>query len=122
MSSSICSYFEQKKARKKNRFVARAITAKEIARIVYHVLKEQTDFNAQFKGVPLSRTKQSQWPHAGQAPPPNWLPWGAIRLEWEARRCAQAKDLGLLQKSYHRSDEPVNEPEMVCGRHCPFRS
>jgi hypothetical protein len=62
VSSSICSYFEQKKARKKNRFVARAITAKEIARIVYHVLKEQTDFNAQFKGVPLSRTKQSQWP------------------------------------------------------------
>lgn len=54
--------FEQKKARKKNRFIARAITAKEIARIVYHVLKEQIDFNAQFKGVPLSRIKQSQWP------------------------------------------------------------
>jgi transposase len=54
--------FEQKKARKKNRFVARAITAKEIARIVYHVLKEETDFNGTFKGRPLSRTKLPQWP------------------------------------------------------------
>lgn len=54
--------FYRKKARKKNRFIARAIVAKEIARIAYHVLKDQVDFNGTFKGVPLSKLKQPEWP------------------------------------------------------------
>jgi transposase len=54
--------FYQKKARGKNRFVARAIVAKEIARIVYYVLHDQVDFNGAFKGVPLANLKQPQWP------------------------------------------------------------
>jgi transposase len=54
--------FYRKKARTKNRFVARAIVAKELARIVYYVLHDQVDFNGTFKGVPLSKLKQPTWP------------------------------------------------------------
>jgi len=54
--------FAHKKARKKNKHIARAIVAKEIARIVYHLLKEQTDFNGTFKGTVLTRTKKILWP------------------------------------------------------------
>ncbi len=44
------------------RGVARALVAKEIARIVYHVLRKQEDFNGRFKGEALSRTKKELWP------------------------------------------------------------
>ena len=54
--------FAQKKAHKKNKHIARAVVAKEIARIVYHILKEPTDFNGTFKGKVLTRTKQTAWP------------------------------------------------------------
>jgi transposase len=54
--------FYQKKARRKNRWVARSIVAKEIARIAYYVLHDQVDFNGAFKGVPLSNPKQPTWP------------------------------------------------------------
>jgi transposase len=54
--------FYQKKARRKNRWVARSIVAKEIARIAYYVLHDQVDFNGTFKGVPLTHLKQPQWP------------------------------------------------------------
>ena len=37
-------------ARKKPEAVARALVAKEIARIAYHVLRKQEDFNGRFKG------------------------------------------------------------------------
>lgn len=50
------------KKRRKPEAVARALVAKEIARIVYHVLSKHQDFNGQFKGVALSRTKKEQWP------------------------------------------------------------
>jgi len=50
------------KRRRKPEAVARALVAKEVARIVYHVLRKQEDFNGQFKGRPLSRTKKEQWP------------------------------------------------------------
>ena len=52
----------RKKKRKKHEQVARALVAKEIARIVYHVLRKQEDFNGTFKGAVLSRVKQEQWP------------------------------------------------------------
>lgn len=50
------------KKRRKPEAVARALVAKELARIVYHVLSKHEDFNGRFKGVPLSRTKKEQWP------------------------------------------------------------
>jgi transposase len=50
------------KRRKKPEAVARALVAKEIARIAYHVLRKQEDFNGRFKGKVLSRTKKEQWP------------------------------------------------------------
>ncbi len=54
--------FYRAKRRKKHEAVARAIVAKELARIVYHVLSKQTDFNGKFKGVQLTRQKSLQWP------------------------------------------------------------
>lgn len=54
--------FYKAKKRKKPDKIARTLVALEIARIVYHVLSKQEDFNGLFKGKPLSRRKQSQWP------------------------------------------------------------
>jgi transposase len=54
--------FYRAKARKKPIKIARTLVALEIARIVYHVLSKHEDFNALFKGKPLSRRKRSQWP------------------------------------------------------------
>lgn len=50
------------KRRVKGPMIARALVAKELARIVYYVLQHQQPFNGLFKGQPLSRTKQAQWP------------------------------------------------------------
>src|SRR3990172_7521251 len=47
---------------KKNKFVARTIIAKEIARVVFYTLKYKTDFNNKFKGKELEHTKSLQWP------------------------------------------------------------
>lgn len=52
----------RRKLRKKPQAVARALVAKEIARIAYHVLKKREPFNGTFKGAVLSRVKQEQWP------------------------------------------------------------
>jgi transposase len=54
--------FYERKAHEKPEAIARAIVAKEIARIAYHVLRKREDFNGCFKGVPLSRTKKPNWP------------------------------------------------------------
>ena len=48
--------------RKKNKLVAKAIISKEIASIVYHVLKNRTDFNNTFRGKQLEHIKSLQWP------------------------------------------------------------
>jgi transposase len=48
--------------RKKNKQIAKTIIAKEIAEIVYHVLKNKTDFNNKFKGQELQHKKSLQWP------------------------------------------------------------
>jgi transposase len=50
------------KRRTKGPMIARALVAKELARIVYYVLLKAEPFNGTFKGAVLSRTKQSQWP------------------------------------------------------------
>ena len=48
--------------RKKNKQIAKTIIAKEIANIVFHVLKYKTNFNNKFKGKDLEHTKSLQWP------------------------------------------------------------
>jgi len=50
------------KRRTKGPMIARALVAKELARIVYYVLHKAEPFNGTFKGAVLSRTKQAQWP------------------------------------------------------------
>jgi transposase len=48
--------------RKKNKQVAKAIIAKEIAKIVYHVLKDEANYNQKFKGIEIEKKKSVQWP------------------------------------------------------------
>ncbi|HKB87456.1 MAG TPA: IS110 family transposase [Ignavibacteriaceae bacterium] len=48
--------------RRKNKFIAKTIIAKEIARIVFFVLKYKSDFNNKFKGQELIHRKSLQWP------------------------------------------------------------
>ena len=48
--------------RKKNKQVAKTIIAKEIAKIVYYVLKKKQSFNHLFKGIELEHRKSLQWP------------------------------------------------------------
>jgi transposase len=48
--------------RRKNKFIAKTIIAKEIARIVFYVLKYKSDFNNKFKGQELLHRKSLQWP------------------------------------------------------------
>jgi len=52
----------RQRLRTKGAMIARALVAKELARIVYHVLAKQQPFNGTFKGAALSRTKRLQWP------------------------------------------------------------
>ena len=54
--------FYRTMARRKPRIVARALVAKELARIVYYVLTKQEAFNGTFKGFALSRARKPQWP------------------------------------------------------------
>lgn len=48
----------RKKLRKKNQPLALAWVRKELARIVYHVMKDGTDYDNTFRGVALSRPKK----------------------------------------------------------------
>lgn len=54
--------YHASKLRKKKKQVAHAILAKEIARIVYYVLKNKTNFNNHFKGIEIEHKKSGQWP------------------------------------------------------------
>ncbi len=47
--------------RRKNKSVAKTIIAKELAEIVFHVLKNKTEFNNKFKGQLLQHKKSLQW-------------------------------------------------------------
>lgn len=48
------------KLRRKNVFLARAWVRKELARIVYHVLKDDVEYDDTFRSVRLSRPKQEE--------------------------------------------------------------
>jgi transposase len=54
--------FSQRLCRRQPPVVARAVVAKELARIAYDVLTTQEAFNGTCKGKSLSRTKQPKWP------------------------------------------------------------
>ena len=54
--------YHSSKLRKKKKQVAKAIISKEIARFVYHVLKDKSNFNHLFKGQKLEHKKSIQWP------------------------------------------------------------
>ncbi len=54
--------FYQKQCRRKPKPVARGIVAKELGRIVYFVLTKGEPYDGTFKGKPLSRSKQPEWP------------------------------------------------------------
>ena len=47
--------------RRSNEPIARTLVAKELARIVYYMLKNKTEYRG-FKGRPVSRIKSIQWP------------------------------------------------------------
>jgi len=53
--------FYQKLARRSNEATARVVVAKELAKIVYSILKNKTHYKG-FKGQPMSRIKSLQWP------------------------------------------------------------
>jgi transposase len=53
--------FYQKLARRSNQATARTVVAKELAKIVYFILKNKTQYKG-FKGQPISRQKSQQWP------------------------------------------------------------
>ena len=60
--------FYRATARRKPPALARALVAKELARIVYYMLRKQEAFNGTFKGKPLSRTKTPKWPRLVNPP------------------------------------------------------
>lgn len=57
--------------RRKGKAIARALIAKELGSIVYHVLTRQEAFNGRFRGFQLTARRPGSGP-AWQAPPPNW--------------------------------------------------
>lgn len=59
--------FYQRLARRTHQAVARTIVAKELARIVYYLLKNKTPYRG-FKGQPISHNKSVAWP---RLPNPN---------------------------------------------------
>jgi transposase len=48
--------------RRKEKAIARALIAKELGSIVYHVLTKQESFNGRFRGLQLSHIKPRRWP------------------------------------------------------------
>jgi hypothetical protein len=60
--------FYRATARCKPPALARALVAKELARIVYYMLMKQEAYNGTFKGKPLSRTKTPKWPRLANPP------------------------------------------------------
>ncbi len=53
--------FYNKMVRRSNKTIARTIVAKELAKIVYYILKNKSPYKG-FKGLPISHHKSVQWP------------------------------------------------------------
>jgi hypothetical protein len=60
--------FYRRMARRKPPALARALVAKELARIICYMLRKQEALNGSFKGKPLSRTTQPKWPRLASPP------------------------------------------------------
>ena len=60
--------FYQKIFRRSNKPIAHTVVAKELARIVYHILKDKEVFRG-FKGTPISRQKSCAWPRQAEYAP-----------------------------------------------------
>jgi transposase len=58
----------QRWRRRKGKAIARALVAKELATIVYAVLKKGEAFNGTFHGHVLAATKRPQWPRLASPP------------------------------------------------------
>jgi transposase len=58
----------QRWRRRKGKAIARALVAKELATIVYAVLKKEEAFNGTFHGHVLTATKRPQWPRLASPP------------------------------------------------------
>ena len=58
----------QRWRRRKGKGIARALVAKELATIVYAVLKKGEPFNGTFHGHVLTTTKRAQWPRLASPP------------------------------------------------------
>jgi transposase len=54
--------------RRKGKAIARALIAKELGSIVYHVLTRQEAFNGRFRELQLTRTKPRRWPRLASPP------------------------------------------------------
>jgi hypothetical protein len=54
--------FYQKLCRRKPKPVARGIVATELGKLVYVVLSKREAYDGTFKGQPVSRSKQPEWP------------------------------------------------------------
>jgi transposase len=60
--------FYQKVLQRSNRAIAHTVVAKELARIVYHILKDKAVFRG-FKGKAISRQKACVWPRQAEFAP-----------------------------------------------------
>ena len=60
--------FYQKMLRRSNPAIARTIVAKELAKIVFYILKNKSQYRG-FKGQPISRQKSLQWPRLSSPDP-----------------------------------------------------
>jgi transposase len=58
----------QRLVRRKGKAIARALIAKELGSIVYHVLTRQEAFNGRCRGLKLTRTKSRRWPRPVSPP------------------------------------------------------
>jgi transposase len=54
--------------RRKGKTIARALIAKELGSIVYHVLSRQEAFNGRFRGLQLTHLKPRRWPRLASPP------------------------------------------------------
>lgn len=94
--------FSQKQCRRKPKPIARGIVAKELGKIVYYVLTKGEPYDGTFKGQPLSRTKQPEWPRKRSPDAYLVLLSGAAPLDGDLLRHADGVYLGLLTLSYLR--------------------
>lgn len=107
----------RQRVRTKGALVARALVAKELARIVYHVLAKGQDVNGLFKGTPLRRTKKLQWPRT-PSPAASLAP-ARPRDSLARSTTAVAHDWdGIRHAADHLWDCARAEPVMVYGRCC----